>query len=423
MKYEKFDILKKAKYSIIPNNRELYIVYVECDANDGDYMKDTIEFDIVEHEGKEFWINKKYIPKRQQGQGRTPRNNQTKKVKGISKVIDEQFRFHYDTTLIKKCPNVIHPNDLISITEKIHGTSGISAYVLCKQDLDWKQKIAKWLTGEEFNKYDYLYASRTVIKNQFYNKNVTPGFYGCDVWAEADKIVKPCLSKGMTAYYEIVGFLPNGGYIQKNYDYGCMPPKEGEAYTPEKHFKVRIYRVTITNVDGVVHEFSAREVQQWCAKVGLTPVEEWYYGTPKAHFLFRKKFWTFGLPARRDYYNPVIDIGFHALGWKDKWDSPRHEWDPMICITFFRTWHLLWIFNWAVKEEKNSITKSMATWEAILDYSYYNKTIDQAIDNHVWSYEEDGEKKYITIISNMTKKGLKEYEPKHAEENTEVEEW
>lgn len=61
---------------------------------------------------------------------------------------------------------------------------------------------------------------------------------------------------------------------------------------------------------------------------------------------------SFGLPARRDYYNPVIDIGFHALGWKDKWDSPRHEWDPMICITFFRTWHLLWIFNWAVKEEK-----------------------------------------------------------------------
>lgn len=60
-----------------------------------------------------------------------------------------------------------------------------------------------------------MYASRTVIKNQFYNKNVTPGFYGCDVWAEADKIVKPCLSKGMTVYYEIVGFLPNGGYPAK----------------------------------------------------------------------------------------------------------------------------------------------------------------------------------------------------------------
>ena len=31
MKYEKFDILKKAKFSTIPNNRELYIVYVECE--------------------------------------------------------------------------------------------------------------------------------------------------------------------------------------------------------------------------------------------------------------------------------------------------------------------------------------------------------------------------------------------------------
>lgn len=148
----------------------------------------------------------------------------------------------------------------------------------------------------------------------------------------------------------------------------------------------------------------------------LNPWYHWwkarkYFKRPKAHFLFRKNFWTFGLPIRRDYYSPVIDIGFHALGWKDKWDSPRHEWDPMICITFFRTWHLLWIFNWAVKEEKNSLTRSMATWEAILDYSRYNKSIDQVVDNHVWSYEENGEKKYITIIPNMTRKGLQKYEP------------
>lgn len=219
------------------------------------------EFDSVEHEGKSFWINKKYLPKKQQGQANNSQGGkQRHKVKGISKVIDTQFRFHYDTTLIKKCPHVIHPEDLISITEKIHGTSGISAYVLCKQELDWKQMIAKWLTGEEFDKYDYIYASRSVIKNQYYNKTVTPGFYGCDVWAEADKVVRPCLAKGMTAYYEIVGFLPTGSYIQKGYDYGCIPPKEGEPYTHEKHFKVRIYRVTMTNVDGIVHEFSAGEV-------------------------------------------------------------------------------------------------------------------------------------------------------------------
>lgn len=185
------------------------------------------------------------------------------------------------TTLIKKCPHVISPNSLISITEKVHGTSGISAYVLCKQELNWKQKIAKWLTGEEFNKYDYLYASRTVVKNKYYNKKASNGFYGVDVWKYADDIIRPYLQKGMTVYYEIVGFLPNGGYIQKGYDYGCMPPKEGEKYELGKHFDIYVYRVTLTNVAGQVHEFSAREVQQWCMLVGLPMVNEWYYGYAK----------------------------------------------------------------------------------------------------------------------------------------------
>ena len=56
MKYEKFDILKKAKYSIVPNNRELYVVYVECDANNGDYMRDTIEFDKESFEEDELLL-------------------------------------------------------------------------------------------------------------------------------------------------------------------------------------------------------------------------------------------------------------------------------------------------------------------------------------------------------------------------------
>lgn len=147
-----------------------------------------------------------------------------------------------------------------------------------------------------------------------------------------------------------------------------------------------------------------------------------YFKRPKAHFLFRKNFWTFGLPIRRDYYSPVIDIGFHALGWKDKWDSPRHEWDPMICITFFRTWHLLWIFNWATKHKKDSITGSMATWEAILDYTRYDKSLSYVVDNHIWSYDRDGEKVYISIVSNMTREGLNKYsdESKHTEKDTEI---
>lgn len=246
------------------------------------HVQEGTEFDAVEHEGKEFWISKKYLPKRTQGQGGVTGGKRSKKVpKGVDKVIDIQFRFHYDTTLIKKCPFVLSPESLIQISYKMHGTSGISANVLCRQELNWRQKIAKWLTGEEFNKYDYLYSSRTVIKNKFYNKNVGDGFYGVDVWAEADKIVRPCLAKGQTAYYEILGFLPNGEYIQKGFDYGCIPPRDNETYTPEKHFKIRVYRVTETNVDGKVLEYTTHQVQQWCQRVGLIPVEECFYGKAK----------------------------------------------------------------------------------------------------------------------------------------------
>lgn len=247
-----------------------------------DEIKEGTEFDAVSHDGKEFWISKKYVVRQSYTQGSG--NRISKKVpKGIDKIIDTQFRFHYDTTLIKKCPYVISPESWIQMSYKIHGTSGISAYVLCKREKKWYEKVFEFLTRKEIDdtRYDYVYASRTVIKNKYYNKNAGGGYYGVDVWAEADKIVRPCLSKGQTAYYEIVGFLPNGKEIQKKYDYGCVPPKSDGTYIHEKNFKVRIYRVTYTNVDGKVLEYTPRQVQQWCASVGLTPVEECYYGKAK----------------------------------------------------------------------------------------------------------------------------------------------
>ena len=245
-----------------------------------------VEFDEVEHNGKSFWINKKYVVHQQQG-GNSARDKKyekrMKKLKKFNRVIDEQFRFHYDTVILRKEPNVIQPGDLIHISDKWHGTSAIFAYVLCKHPLNFKEKIAKWLTGDEFNKYEYLYASRSVIKNANINKGVTPGFYGDggDVWQIAFEQIKPFLIKGMTIYAEIVGWLPNGKYVQKNYDYGCVMPKPGDEYTLGKNYKIMVYRITITNVDGVVHEFSAREVRQWCEDHGLTPVIERYYGYAK----------------------------------------------------------------------------------------------------------------------------------------------
>jgi len=243
------------------------------------------EFDEIEHNGKSFWINKKYIIERQTSESNSQKHydKRQRKLKKFNRLVEGQFNLHYDTVLIRKEPNVLMPDDLIHLSHKWHGTSAIFANVLCKHPLSFKEKIAKWLTGEEFLRYENLYSSRSVIKNANINLGVTKGFYGegGDIWQIANEVIKPYLVKGMTIYAEICGFLPSGSYIQKNYDYGCVSPNNGEEYTYGKHFKIMVYRITMTNVDGTVHEFSAREVQVWCKNKGLVPVIECYYGLAK----------------------------------------------------------------------------------------------------------------------------------------------
>lgn len=264
-------------------------------------IENNTDFDIAVEGDKEFWICKKYIVVHHITQGQSNSNKRQKKVARFNKVIDTQFHFHYDTVRIQNDKWAIVPNDLISITEKIHGTSGISAYVLCKKKPSLINKIKGWF-GNTNIEYDYLYSSRSVIKNSTEITN-PGGYYGCDIWAEADKIIRPHLQKSMSVYYEIVGFLPTGRYIQKNYDYGCVPPESGEPFTHEKHFKVRVYRITMTNVDGYVHEFSAKEVQEWCKANDLIPVTEYFYGYAK------------------DLYNIPIDDN-----WTDTfWDTMAND--------------------------------------------------------------------------------------------------
>ena len=258
-------------------------------------VENNTDFDIATEKDKDFWICKKYIVARHLTQGQSGSGKRQKRVALFNKVLDTQFRFHYDTVRIQNDKWAINPYDLISITEKIHGTSGISAYVLCKKKPTLINKIKNWF-GDSGKEYDYLYASRSVVKNATETTN-PGGYYGCDIWAEADKIIRPHLQKGMTIYYEIVGFLPTGAYIQKNYDYGCVPPELGEAFMHEKHFKVRVYRITMTNVDGYVHEFSAHEVQIWCKNNGLIPVTEYFYGLAK------------------DLYNIPVDDNWTDVFW------------------------------------------------------------------------------------------------------------
>ena len=230
-----------------------------------------------------FPICSKYIVKQNRTPGQPGSRKSKTKIKYESKLIENQFRFHDDTAMLYRNLHRITPESLIHISYKMHGTSGISSYILCKKKLNWIEKLlSKLNVNIKTEEYDYIYSSRKVIKNEELNPNAQH-FYNEDIWGIAHNEIKDFLQKGMTFYYEIVGFLPNGGAIQKDYDYGCsckIIPGNTPIKTVGEH-AIYIYRITSTNVDGKVIEFSAKQVQDFCKKNALNAVPELYYGYAK----------------------------------------------------------------------------------------------------------------------------------------------
>jgi len=99
----------------------------------------------------------------------------------------------------------------------------------------------------------------------------------------------------------------------------------------------------------------------------------------------RSKHWIVNIFGRAYY----IEIGFpfmihkNRLGWKDKWNSPRFEWNPSFMIFFFN-----WQFciHWVAPTDDSDLY-----WEMVLWYSEYcNKDIEKAEKTWGWTNCETG---------------------------------
>lgn len=205
-----------------------------------------------------------FVPERRQASKVEKRN---KKIEQFDRMVKGEFSFHYDTQMLPKCIGRLKPSDVVTITSKLHGTSLICGKLHVKTPI--KLPFYKWiwnkfvdLTGlfkahritDYVIDYGNVTASRTVIKNQYINENVSGGYYGVDIWSEYGNLIYPLLSEGMTIYGEIIGYLTGSDkMIQKNYDYGC---NKGEN-------KLMVYRITTTNEDGTKHEWNISEVKEW----------------------------------------------------------------------------------------------------------------------------------------------------------------
>lgn len=203
----------------------------------------------------------------------------TKGEKRFSRLVDNQFKFHIDTEQLKKNFHKIHPEDIISVSRKYHGTSAIAGRVLVNRKLNLLEKFAKKIGIKIQDKeYGLIYSSRGVIKNRYIETNK---YYikakeenTGDVWDITSKQLEPIIPNGITLFYEIVGYTPQGKCIQKGYHYGAEPNK----------LKILIYRITNTNIDGQVQEFSFAQIKEFCNKNGLNHVDEFYYGKAKDMF-------------------------------------------------------------------------------------------------------------------------------------------
>jgi RNA ligase len=205
---------------------------------------------------------------------RLPRPNRQGKSPRISRLVDGQVRLHVDTENLRRNAHKINPEDYIQVSYKTHGTSFWVANLLAKRKLGFFDKIARFLGVQvQDTEYDLLYGSRKVIKNQFETQNVN-NFYDSDIWAEIKEEIGSLIPKGYTVYGEALGFLSSGGSIQGNYDYGC---EKGQR-------KLQVYRITHTNVDGMVRELSSQQTKELCERLGLPYVTEFYFGKAKELF-------------------------------------------------------------------------------------------------------------------------------------------
>lgn len=216
------------------------------------------DFDTI---NGELFCWKYIVPVRTQSQGTSVSGKKNKKHKVESRIIPEQFHFHVDTENLRKHITRLNQPYPIIVTRKLHGTSAVFSNVLVKRKLSLIERVLKWfgvkIVSEE---YDFIYSSRSEIKNDTPKEH--NHFYKEDIWGAASHEFRGKIEPGITLYGEIVGFTPGGGAIQKGYDYGCAP----------KTHKTYIYRITLTNPNGDVFEFSWDQIANYCIKKGFTHV-------------------------------------------------------------------------------------------------------------------------------------------------------
>ena len=256
-------------------------------------------------------ICKKYIPARQHATSAGGAGSRT--ARRAKRTVAPTLFEHKDTEQLDYNLSAFKPGDEIEITLKIHGTSQRTANVPVLQENrfsladnefksiliklmpkgKWKDRlIEKWCNPV----YDYgtISGTRRTVMDNFEG-----GFYGSNEFREQyHEFFKDKLWKGETVYYEVAGFthtgqpimatVSNKGVNDKNFvkmygekttfSYGCYPNG-----LPEQRSHMWVYRMTMTNPDGQVVEYTPDFMRYRCEQMAVDCVPLLWKGIIPEH--------------------------------------------------------------------------------------------------------------------------------------------
>ncbi len=270
----------------------------------------------------------KYIPRSNTYRNIVTEGNRTRKKKVA---IAPLFKEHADTEQLAYNLGAFKAGDEIEITLKMHGTSQRTGYLPVHagyKDSIFRRIINKIRMGLKVRKdwgsdgrnalynslkhgepvYDYGYVSGT---RRVVLENYEGGFYGDNQFREQhSKIFEGKLWKGETVYYEVVGFTTSGAPIMSSasnsklndkefikqygketvFSYGCSPISHATVvdqpygngfaeYVPTgPQSDIYVYRMTMTNPDGEVVEYTPDFMRYRCEQMGVKTVPVFWKG-------------------------------------------------------------------------------------------------------------------------------------------------
>ena len=235
-------------------------------------------------------ICQKYIPRSNARKTGERAGNKTRKKK---MPIAPLFAEHADTEQLAYNLSAFKPGDQIEITLKMHGTSQRTGYLPVFKGYK-RTLLDKILRREGTPIYDWGYVSgtrRTVLENY------DGGYYGSNAFREEhSKVFEGKLWKGETVYYEVVGFTTEGSPIMGHADnkklndkdfikqygkittfsYGCTAsgyhPTMDSAPNSYPISDMYVYRMTMTNEDGQIIEYTPDFMRYRCEMMGVKTV-------------------------------------------------------------------------------------------------------------------------------------------------------